>query len=259
MPDDRVSQLEMRVSADGRRRLAILLVVAIGTLVVLGSAGEIARLEFGHDVVFGLVRLFGLGQEANVPTWFSSVLLLAAGVLAGTIALLPARQDRSFAGQWAALAGVLVLMSLDETAMIHETLPALVVMRFLPSGEVPWYVYYAWIGPGAVVLGLLIWWFVPFWRTLPRPIRRRMTVAVAVYFGGALLLELAEAAWAARFDTERLAYSALWTTQEILEMAGAALFVLALLEYLRRAGVRLCLSCHAPQAGTSGQQSEVTR
>ena len=45
-------------------------------------------------------------------------------------------------------------------------------------------------------------------------------------------LEVAEAAWSARFGMGNAMYSALWTTQELLEMAGVAALILALLDYL---------------------------
>jgi hypothetical protein len=209
--------------------------VAIAALVVLGTAGEVARLGFGRDTLFGFVRLFGLGQEANVPTWYSSATLLVAAALAGTAALLKHRARDPLARRWTALAALLALMSLDETAAIHESIPALAAYRLLGEGDSP-FVYYAWIVPGAAIAAAIVWWFTSLWRGLRRDVRPRFANAAAIYFGGAVGVEVAEAACAAVLGLERAAtspfYSALWTTQEALEMIGVAALILALLDHL---------------------------
>ena len=86
--------------------------------------------------------------------------------------------------------------------------------------------------PLVVVLGLYL---VPWFLSLPRETLRRFALAATLYLGGAVLLEIAagmwaegqEAWWSSRF------YRALAWTEEVLEMAGVAVFFLALLTYLR--------------------------
>jgi hypothetical protein len=224
------------VFSQGTRQLIrTVLAVSIALLVTMSTACEIARLGFGYDTLFGLARLFALGQEANVPTWFTSATLLVASLLAGAVALIKRHDKERLARYWALLSVMLCLMSLDETAVIHEIFSARAAqVVFSVQGE-PWFVYYAWIVPGAIVLGLMIVWFSTLWRSLG-PMRSRFTRAAALYFGGALGTEVAEAVSAAAFGMERAfdspIYSAIWTTQELLEMAGVAALILALLDYL---------------------------
>ncbi len=228
---DEAHRVTVLVSPQTRRVIRLSFGVAISLLVALGTAGEIARLGFGHDVLFGLVRLFGLGQEANVPTWYSSATLLIAATLAGVAARWQFHLGSSLARQWLFLAILLALMSMDETAAIHETVPALLARRILGSTGRPWYVLYAWLVPGTGLVLVILWWFSNLWRSLPPLLRRRFTFAVAMYFGGAVGLEFAEAAWLARAGEDAI-YSVLWTAQEVLEMVGVAALILVLLDYL---------------------------
>lgn len=67
------------------RVTAVLLASAVG-LAVAGVAGQFSKYVLGYNRVFGLVRLFDLDAEGNVPTWYSALLLFLAAALLGVIA-----------------------------------------------------------------------------------------------------------------------------------------------------------------------------
>ncbi len=69
-------------------------------LLVSSVTGQIAKLGFGHDYVKGLVPLFDVNAEQNIPTYFSVLLLLTAAFLLGVTAILEARGTRPW-WQWA--------------------------------------------------------------------------------------------------------------------------------------------------------------
>ena len=79
--------------------------------------------------VFGFVKYqLDLKIEQNVATWYSSVLLLAAGIMAA----LNCRQTPASSkfkwierGGWSAMCLVLIGLSADETATVHESLARL--------------------------------------------------------------------------------------------------------------------------------------
>ena len=69
-----------------------------------------------------------LKNEQNIATWYSSVLLLCAGTMAVLncwFAPVSSRFKRVHQVGWLLMAFVLVALSIDETATIHETLPRL--------------------------------------------------------------------------------------------------------------------------------------
>jgi hypothetical protein len=63
-------------------------------------------------------RLFIIEEEANLPTWFSSMQFLVAALICGVAACAPG----SSAAVWAPLAALMVAFSIDEVAMVHELL-----------------------------------------------------------------------------------------------------------------------------------------
>lgn len=83
-------------------------IVVVGLLAVVNSV---------LDTDWSMVNV---GHEGNIPTWFSSVQLLAVAVVLAPIAVRDAagRKPRTWALLFAP--GLFLLLSLDEVAMIHE-------------------------------------------------------------------------------------------------------------------------------------------
>jgi hypothetical protein len=62
--------------------------------------------------------------------------------------------------------------------------------------------------------------------------RLRFIVAGLVYVGGALGMEVPLGLWAARHGEDNLGYVLIDFVEEVMEMSGAALFLLSLLRHL---------------------------
>ena len=96
----------------------------LGTIVVClilaHVVGQICYLGFGHDYVYGLVPLFDLNREANVPTFYSALVLLFCSVLLRIVACTQKGTHR-FLG-WGVLAAVFLFLAADEVLAIHERL-----------------------------------------------------------------------------------------------------------------------------------------
>ncbi len=148
--------------------------------------------------------LFDLDGEANAPAWFSSVLLLRCAMASSRRGL-------------RALAGVFVLLSLDEVAMVHERAAAALL-----GARVPW--PWPWV-MGAVVVAALGAALVPSLRALGRGERARAIVAGVVYVGGALGVEAVAQRWAEGHGWANAGYVAMTAVEEGMEMMGAVLFV----------------------------------
>src|SRR5919202_4963279 len=91
-------------------------------IVALNVLNAVAVVLYHHRHHHGgrFFATFSLDREENVPSWFSSALLLSAAALLALVALdARARRDR-WGRHWGGLALVYTLLSLDETAEIHE-------------------------------------------------------------------------------------------------------------------------------------------
>ncbi len=204
---------------------------AVAFLLILASiGGQLTKYLLGHDLVYGLVPLFYLDAERNIPTLFSVLLLLCAALLLTVITVLKKRQKDPDVSRWAILAFGFVLMAVDEAWSIHEKL-VMPVRALLGDGPLGIF-YFAWVVPGIVVVLVLTLFFLRFLLRLPTKTRFTFMIAAALYIGGAVGLELVGGRYAEMHGHDNLTYSMFATVEESLEMAGAIVFIYALLKYI---------------------------
>jgi hypothetical protein len=212
---------------------ARLLFGVVATLVLCAVPAPIFRHAYGHDYVHGFVPFaetwFDLDREMTVPTWFSSVTLLLCAVLLILIGTVRRAQHAPYVRHWLALGGIFAFMSLDETAEIHESLSRPLRALLDTDGAL----YYAWVIPGTILVLVLGLAYQGFLRALPARSRALFIAAGALYVGGALGIEFVEASLRDITPRTPLVGIAASHAQEALEMTGIALFVHALLDYLR--------------------------
>jgi hypothetical protein len=183
----------------------------------------------GHAGVFGLPRLFFMGNEGNVPAFFSALAIMAAAVLAALIARTE-RVDGKWAARWLVVGALLVFMSFDEAASIHELLdpPS---ARHTDAGIF----YYAWVIPYFALVVIVGASLFAFWLRLPARTRIGLAVSAAVYCAGAIGMELLQGALAAqegRAVYRTMKMSVYITIEEGAEMLGVALLIRTLLTHL---------------------------
>jgi hypothetical protein len=218
-----------------------------GALVIVAIA--LAAINIGLQLVHfmtpvkipRLVRLFDLAREGNVPTWVQSCTLLGCGALAGLIAFAEWQHRSPFRVHWALTALFCVYLSADEASSIHEmTVPPL-RSAFHTTGLL----FYPWIAVGALAVVVLAVAARRFVLSLPPRTRRTLILASVVFLSGALGFEALGGMYAETHGQRNLAYGAISTVEETLEMMGMSIAVLGLLEYLRDHIGRIRLSIAA--------------
>ena len=105
-----------------RDPIGVARVLGAVVLLLLLANGLSLWFEFGlgRPTVYGFVQEFDVDRENNVPTYFSALILLIAGCLAGLIALWQVAQGSVFARHWIALAPLFLFLSVDEAISLHE-------------------------------------------------------------------------------------------------------------------------------------------
>lgn len=216
-------------------QIRLILACGVAACVVAGSCVAAVAALTGADQLMGFKRLLELNGERNLPTWFSSGILLVAATLLGGLAL---NADRRHRAAWTFLAVVFAGLSLDETASIHEmsNAPLRRVLHLGPG------LYFPWIVGGLLLAGLVL---VREWRllrSLPRHTSSWFIVAGIVYVSGAIGFEaLAAPLYASH--AHPFAHAALVTAEELLEMLGVTLFIVALARHWVASGAAVTLRC----------------
>lgn len=166
-----------------RERVVRVLFLLTALLVVVGTA---AALVLRRDVPFAvesLGRLFLLDEEATVASWWASALLLAAsGGLVLASGAVPALRWRL-----RVLAVLLVALSVDESAIVHERATGALLLLSTGSseGDQP-----LWIVVALPLVALTGWFVIPILRALPPRVRTSWWLAAGLYVGGAVGVEL---------------------------------------------------------------------
>jgi hypothetical protein len=211
--------IELRVDP---RAVTRVLVGVVTALTALSIAAQVARFGLGIPNAYGLVPLVDAIGEHNVPTFYSSVALLLAAVLAGALAL--AASGRSVRG-WTTLGVLFFLAAMDEFITFHELVDEW-MKRLVDTGGV---LHWAWVLPGGAFALAVLVALRSFVRSLDRPIRVRLVAGAALFLGGALGIELAEGAVLSADGGFSLTWGLVCTSQETLEMLGVVVWIEALL------------------------------
>jgi len=233
---------EARSDASGWvRTIGAALVGSALYVVGLGVATEILVSCLGEETFLQEGRHFDLGEEANLPTWFTSFLMAATAALALVFAATLEHGRRADRLMWAFLGAILLALSIDEVGSFHEALMAH-IRDFLGAGGA---FHFAWVVvaiPLVLIVGLL---FVPFLLRLPKATRLGFAIAGALFVGGALVVEMFGAALVSEQGEESAAYAVAVIVEEAMEIAGMTVFAVAMIRHAAAEGLRIVI---APKA-----------
>jgi hypothetical protein len=198
-------------------------------LALISMAGQFILYTTGNKL-YGLVLLFDIDAEYNIPTFFSMLLLLFAALLISVIAVLEKNRNASHTIHWAILSLGFLFMAIDEMVCIHERLVN-PIRKLLGEGSRGVF-NFAWVIPGIALVIVLVPLFLKFWMRLPSKTRFTFLIASTLYIGGCIGFELIGGYYAELHGLKNLTYSMLTTVEESLEMSGIILFIWGLLIYL---------------------------
>ncbi len=205
------------------------LAIVVLLLIVANIAGVISTFILGHSHVFGLVALFDLDGERNIPTYYSSLTLFFCCALAAVIGLARREEGETDSVYWLVLAGLFLFMSVDELASLHEKLIPPMRSLFHASGIF----YFAWVIPyAALAIGVGVA-YLRFLFRLPPAIRNLLIIGGIIYLDGALGMEMLGGLYRSmNGDQKDLTYAIMTTVEESLEMVGVLVFIHALFQFI---------------------------
>jgi len=231
----------MDISISTRRVVAILFSVTIA-LTSASLALNFVRLYTGRETIMGLMNLFELDNESNLPAIFSFCLMAFSFLLLCMITAHSRRCGQSYL-QWFWLALVFGYLALDEGAMIHEMAQEW-IRPFIPRVDA---LIHVWVVPYGLLFIIVALAFLRFWLRLEPVVRLAMAAAGVTYVCGAIGFEMLGALNYAKYgDNRGLEYTLLSNTEEFLEMTGVVIFIYALLKYIQLHSIAVTVSCRRP-------------
>lgn len=178
----------------------------------IGMEGKVTRL---------LIKLLNVNLEANLPTYFSSLLLLIDGILLALIAYGNKAQGQKL-WNWLGLSFIFVFLALDEMMQIHEQLNAPMTALFNTSGLL----YFSWFIPYSIITILIGIAYFKFMMRLPKSILKLFIFAAVLFIFGAVGMEAIGGMHAEKYGLKTLTYALMYSVEELLEMSGAVVFLL---------------------------------
>jgi hypothetical protein len=215
-----------------RRQLTRALFLVVFVLTALQIVMFILQLRYGAQYVEPMARFLKLDAEGNLPTFFSSSLLLVSSILCAFAGQLASSRKASLSFHWYLLACAFGFLAVDEAAQLHEFVDNLIRRVWTNRGVLQW----PWVIPYVLAAGSVAVICVPFLRRLPRAIAWRFVAAGVVYVTGAAGLDMLEGGIShfVRAGVRNLGplLASVPVIEEPLEMIGVILLIDAILRYL---------------------------
>ncbi len=211
----------------------IFLILGIITVLffIANLAGYTLKYLFSEPLVKNFT-LINLDLEKNIPTYFSSLILMSSGLLLAWIAVYKYQFKKPFFIHWAVFSLILIFMSIDESACMHELCIRPLRSLFDLSG----FFYFAWVIPGIFFVVVFMFFFAKLILSLPVKTKQIFIAAGAIYIMGVIGMEMIDGHHASIYGRDNFIYGILTSIEETLEMIGVILFLYGLMDYLRILG-----------------------
>lgn len=199
-------------------------------LVLMSLVGQFAGLELGHDYLRGVVPMFNLDAEQNVPTFFSVLLLTASSSLLAIIAMISKKQNEPYVSKWWFLALGFIFMAFDEGFQVHEQLST--PFRTLLGSRSDGLLYFSWVVPAIILVCVIVVILLRFLFWLPRTSALRFLFSALLYLSGAVGVEMLGGSYAEYHGMHNWTYVLFYTVEETLELLGLIFFIWSLLKHI---------------------------
>ncbi len=220
------NDLAIRVSSAAIIRILITIIVF---LAIASFAASCIRAFTGRTSAYGFVPKFDVNTENNIPTYFSSFLLLIAAGLLAIVTMSKRRENAHYAKHWFILMLIFLFLSIDETASLHELLvkPLRQVLNLSDIWLNAWVI----VGIAFVVVFAILYY--RFFLHLPLRVKIYLVIAALFLVGGAIGVEFVGGAYVGITGGWSLEYGIMTIIEESFEMLGILFFIIAILDYIK--------------------------
>ena len=206
------------------RKLRSILLYITGTLFAAHLVGEIGIYAF--DANKNWLLPFNMDREFNIPTLFSSAIMLAC---AYTLNEIKKVSEKLPSKDWGLLSKIFIFLSIDELIQIHEIFIVPDLRPYLPPA-----LGSTWVIPYTVLVIYFGWRFSKFLRSLRKQTRQKFLQSAAIFLTGAIGMEMVGSYL---LVSETIGYNSFWYgsitgLEELLEVLGLIMFLITIANYL---------------------------
>src|SRR5215216_8208718 len=101
-----------------------IIIIAVMLITLAGLAARFAMYMWGQEGYLEALRIFDVGEERSIPTWFESIQFLLCSMLLAVVTVAKKRRSDRYILHWSFLSVIFLVLSLDEVASIHEAIGA---------------------------------------------------------------------------------------------------------------------------------------
>jgi TRAP-type mannitol/chloroaromatic compound transport system permease small subunit len=171
---------------------------------------------------------FNMDREFNIPTLFSSSIMLAC---AYTLNEIKKVSEKHASKDWGLLSKIFIFLAIDELFQIHEIfiIPDLRPYLSPALGS-------TWVIPYTALVIYLGWRFNKFLRSLKKQTRQKFLQSATIFLTGAVGMEVV-GSYLVRSGNIRLHsiwYGSITGLEELLEILGLIVFLITLANHLIR-------------------------
>jgi len=212
----------------GGLEIVILLLSLLGQYLRMFPDSYSIYSHYQDNLIHYFMILFDVNAEANITTYYSVSMAIAASFLLFLIAYFKHAAKDRYRFYWAVLAWFVLYISMDDASVIHEK-----TSRYLKGLTTlgGWFEY-KWVIIGLVVVGVFSISFFRFWLNLDNRYKILFLMSAGLFFGGAVGAELIGGRWVSSFGSKNFTYALLTTFEQGLQYGGLTMLVYSLLSYL---------------------------
>lgn len=227
-PYNESAQLRNEIQIDTSQIIKIL--YYIFTIELIFDLLVVFLTEAGYTNFYGFKKFF-FDDEESIPTYFSAINLLFAGILLAIITNFKSKLNDPFTMQWKLLSIIFVLLSIDEIAAFHEMAIDPLVRAYNLSG----YMRFPWVILGLIFMAGFSLYYFQFLKALPKPYIKGFFCSCLIFLSGSIGLETISAKIFISLEQspKDLMYNLVTTLEESFEMIGIIMFINVLLSYLK--------------------------
>src|SRR5215203_3008201 len=96
------------------------IIIAVLLITLAGLAARFILYMWGEVEFLQPLRIFDVGEERSIPTWFESIQFLLCSMLLAVIAVAKKQRNDRYSLHWGVLSIILLLLSLDKLASINR-------------------------------------------------------------------------------------------------------------------------------------------